>query len=284
MHAVGPFPLPVVIMLLAAATAAVAGAIAARRAGAPVTETLKVIVDTLLIGLAASRLGFVVAWWEMYLENPWSILQISDGGFLYWPGLIAAALYVAWRMRKSGRLGGPIATALASGVVAWTLINGAVFMLQQGRLNLPDVQLARLEGGKVRLPELSDEPTVVNLWATWCPPCRREMPIMEKAQEKNPHITFAFVNQGEGRQRVRQYLRNENLQLENVLLDYFGNVAAAARSRLLPTTLFFNAEGVLVDSHVGALTAAALASELQRFAPRGDQLHQRIAKENPDEI
>jgi thiol-disulfide isomerase/thioredoxin len=40
---------------------------------------------------------------------------------------------------------------------------------------------------------------VINIWATWCPPCRREMPVLQQAQHDYPHVTFLFVNQGETR-------------------------------------------------------------------------------------
>jgi thiol-disulfide isomerase/thioredoxin len=54
---------------------------------------------------------------------------------------------------------------------------------------VPLVELRRLDGTPVQLRTLSDKPMVINLWATWCPPCRREMPALQDAQRRHPHIT-----------------------------------------------------------------------------------------------
>ena len=84
------------------------------------------------------------------------------------------------------------------------------------------------------LRSLAGRPLVVNLWATWCPPCRREMPAMQAAQEANPDIGFVFVNQGESSVIVRRFLATQQLRLQNVVIDPSGQLAArtgaAARS------------------------------------------------------
>ena len=77
------------------------------------------------------------------------------------------------------------------------------------------VQLADYQGG----------PLVINLWATWCPPCRREMPVLENAQRMRPDVTFLFVNQAESMQSVSTYLATQGLNLDNVLFDASGRVA-----------------------------------------------------------
>src|SRR5690606_40886240 len=65
------------------------------------------------------------------------------------------------------------------------------------RVLFRSLALTKLEGGEVRLPTFIGQPTVVNLWATWCPPCRREMPVLRDAQQRYPDIAFIFANQGE---------------------------------------------------------------------------------------
>ncbi|WP_459655422.1 TlpA family protein disulfide reductase, partial [Achromobacter xylosoxidans] len=69
------------------------------------------------------------------------------------------------------------------------------------------------------LAAFQGKPTVVNLWASWCPPCRREMPAFEQAQAANPDIHFVFLNQGEAASTVRQYLDEHAPSLANALLD-----------------------------------------------------------------
>src|SRR3546814_2059544 len=64
---------------------------------------------------------------------------------------------------------------------------------------------------------------------------------------------------------IRDYLRESHLQLSNVLLDPFSSVMQESGSRGLPTTLFFDADGRLVDTHMGELSNASLAVKLRRF-------------------
>ena len=93
------------------------------------------------------------------------------------------------------------------------------------------------------------------------------MPVLANAQARRGDVTFAFVNQGESAAVINDYLRGGDLQLRNVLLDLFSSVSQEAGSRGLPTTLFFDADGRLVDTHMGELSEASLAQKLQRFGP-----------------
>jgi thiol-disulfide isomerase/thioredoxin len=146
------------------------------------------------------------------------------------------------------------------------VLSGAVELIQRAVLEVPDVELARLEGGTVRLHALAGKPLVLNLWATWCPPCRRELPALAAAQAQHTDVTFVFANQGEAAAAVGRHLRDSALALHNVVLDPNSRVSQATGARGLPTTLFFDARGRLVDVHVGELTRAGLAQKLQHFA------------------
>ena len=106
-------------------------------------------------------------------------------------------------------------------------------------------------------------PTVVDLWASWCQPCRREMPVLGRAQAASPDVDFVFINQGEAPARVLRYRQDENLRLRNVLLDASGTAGRAFDQQGLPTTLFFDARGRLVSARIGAL------SELCMVRPGG---------------
>jgi thiol-disulfide isomerase/thioredoxin len=139
--------------------------------------------------------------------------------------------------------------------------------MQQSAVKLPTTALGTLEGGTTTLQAMAGKPMVLNLWATWCPPCRREMPVLARAQAGRQDVTFVFANQGESEALVREYLGDSDLELDNVLLDPFSTVMRDSGSRGLPTTLFFNADGRLVDTHIGELTDAGLAAKLLRFGP-----------------
>src|SRR5690606_14732791 len=119
-------------------------------------------------------------------------------------------------------------------------------------------------GESTTLAALSGRPMVLNLWATWCPPCRREMPVLEQAQGHYPGVAFVLVNQGEDRATIRGYLDRAGLEPGHVLLDPHSRTMLETNTRGLPTTLFFSAEGRLVDTHMGELTRASLADTLRR--------------------
>lgn len=148
------------------------------------------------------------------------------------------------------------------------LVAGGITLINQQTGSLPDVELATLNQQPANLPDIADgKPMVVNLWATWCPPCIREMPVLEQAQQHYPNITFVFANQGEHPETIQRFLQEQKLNLANVVSDQKGGFGQIAGSHGLPTTLFYSAEGRLVDSHMGQLSTASLTKNLSRFDP-----------------
>ena len=268
MISLGPFPMSLAVLVLALATGAlVARSMVKPEPGQPKVKPLATILDMLMVGVVVARLAFVLVWLPEYLAEPWSIIRIGDGGYSLWAGIPAGLAFGAWRARNTPALRRPLAFGAAAGLAAWALLGGALLLMQQSAVKLPATELATLDGDSVQLSTLTGKPLVVNLWATWCPPCRREMPVLAGAQAERGDVNFVFVNQGEAESLVRTYLDESRLQLDNVLLDPFSNVMREAGSRGLPTTLFFDAQGRLVDTHMGELTDAGLAVKLKRFGP-----------------
>jgi hypothetical protein len=91
------------------------------------------------------------------------------------------------------------------------------------------------------------------------------MPVLEDGQGRYPGVNFVFANQGEHPEAILQFLNEQNLNLDHVLSDRQGGFGRATGSQGLPTTLFYNARGKLVDSHMGELSKASLARGLERF-------------------
>ena len=156
----------------------------------------------------------------------------------------------------------PLALSLLAGAFVWGGISAVVLLNDKAR-SMPQVVLTTLEGRSVPLESLKGQPMVVNLWATWCPPCRREMPVLRDAQVRDQDVVFVFANQGESADKVRKYLDSEGLSLGNVLLDPTGELARQIGSRAMPTTLFFDGKGRLADTRIGELSAATLAQRIE---------------------
>ncbi|MEO7335274.1 MAG: TlpA disulfide reductase family protein, partial [Caldimonas sp.] len=169
------------------------------------------------------------------------------------------------RLRKAGVL-----LALAV-VLAWTSLPGALRFGRDPTVSTLDaMHLATLQGDPARLADAAGgRPLVVNLWASWCAPCVIEMPLLAARQRERPDIGFVFANQGEDIFTARHYVEASALALalDHVLLDPGKAIGTAIGSRALPITLFFDAAGHLVDTHVGVLTPASLGAALKRIAP-----------------
>lgn len=157
-----------------------------------------------------------------------------------------------------------LAAAVALGLILWAVSSILLHAIQKGT-QLPEMTLLDVAGQEVSLQELNGRPLVINIWATWCPPCIREMPVLADAQQQEDDIVFAFVNQGEGQGEITDFLEESQLTLDNVLLDISGRFGHQVGSRVMPTTLFYNAKGRQVSSHLGELSAASLSHHISRL-------------------
>ena len=262
----GPLALPVAVLLtmIAALVAIVVGHVAGRRHKTGIGNVLS---DMLLAAVLVARIAFVAIWFELYRSAPWSMLDIRDGGFNPWAGLAAALLVALWQGWRHAALRRPLALGLASGALVWSGMYSAILLMSN--TSLPRSPLTTLAGEPAELAKLAaGKPIVVNLWATWCPPCRRELPVLAAAQEAETWAYFVFADQGEDATTVQRYLASAGLDLDNVLLDRGARMGPEVGSGGLPTTLFYGADGRLVDTHVGQLTSGSLASKLSRLRAR----------------
>jgi thiol-disulfide isomerase/thioredoxin len=215
-----------------------------------------------LWGFVAARAAFVLKHLDTYLAAPLSMLDLRDGGFVAFAGLLAACAAGFEQVRRHPALRRPLVGAALAGILVWAGAGLAIRASQPASTPLPDIALQGLDGGTVRLADFKGQPVVLNLWATWCPPCRREMPAMAAAQAANPDVAFVFVNAGEEREAVRRYLDAGGLGMPNVLLDGPRAVASALGAVGYPTTLFYDRRGMLAGRHMGELSRAGLDEQL----------------------
>ncbi|WP_323126987.1 MULTISPECIES: TlpA disulfide reductase family protein [unclassified Marinobacter] len=216
--------------------------------------------------MVSARIGFVVRYFGEYQGDWLGMIDIRDGGFDMVTGLVVALAFTGYLMWKRAAMRRALGSAVAAGLITWGGISGLIALMNQQTQGLPEVALTDLNERPVDLASLGgDKPTVVNLWATWCPPCIREMPVLEEAQQRYPNVNFVFANQGEHPETIRKFLMEQNLNLSHVLSDRQNRFGRVVGSHGLPTTLFYNAQGHLVDTHMGELSRASLARSLERF-------------------
>jgi thiol-disulfide isomerase/thioredoxin len=215
-------------------------------------------------GLAVARLAHVIGHWEYFSGDLLRIFAIWQGGF-DWPWAVIAVIAASVLMLKERRLITWGAAPVVAGVMVWNV--AYQLSSQTDPTPPPDFVLASLDGGVVALDQLDGRPTVVNLWATWCPPCRREMPALAAAQARRPDVRFLFVNQGEGPDTINAYLRANDLALEHVLLDESMAVPRHYGTVGIPVTLFLNADGRLARAHTGEIAPEQIDAEIRKLTP-----------------
>ena len=124
----------------------------------------------------------------------------------------------------------------------------------------PDFELGALDGASVKLSDLRGKTVVLHFWATWCPHCLSEMPVLEEAVPalRSRDVEILAVNLGEPRKKVDRYVREHSLTLK-VLLDGRGKVAEAYRVVGLPATVLIDPAGRLIRQiEMGSLTKSEL--------------------------
>lgn len=260
---IGPLSLPLghMLLLVAFMVALVVGGLAGRKQQTPVAGTLS---DIFFVAVVSARIGFVTMYFEHYQDNFWGLVDIRDGGFSVAAGMIGALLCTAYLMWRRPVIRQPLGFAVASGFIAWGSIALTINLIEDQADALPASSFTTLNGREATLADIaSGKPMVVNLWASWCPPCIREMPVLEAAQQRYPNTRFVFVNQGEQPETIRRFLNQHGLDLDHVLTDSGGDLGRLSGSQALPTTLFYNAAGQQVDAHLGELSHATLARSLE---------------------
>jgi cytochrome c biogenesis protein CcmG, thiol:disulfide interchange protein DsbE len=130
----------------------------------------------------------------------------------------------------------------------------------------PEFALEGLGGVPLALGDLRGRPVIVNFWASWCPPCRAELPDLDAAvrQHGDSGLAVVAINLDEEREAVRRYAAPLDLTLV-IGLDRGGRVSALYNVVALPTSFFVDRQGIVRDLNLGALTAVGLQSKVARI-------------------
>jgi thiol-disulfide isomerase/thioredoxin len=133
-------------------------------------------------------------------------------------------------------------------------------------LNKPvlDFTLNTLRGDRLGTEDLRGQPVLINFWATWCGPCRIEMPYFEEAyQQFGPDLVVLAVNIDEPADQVQAFVNDLGLSFD-ILLDTGSKVQALYRVTAFPTTYLVDREGMVKVQHIGALSRSQLFAYLEQ--------------------
>ncbi len=131
----------------------------------------------------------------------------------------------------------------------------------------PDFTLVTVTGETFSLSALNGKPVVLNFWATWCPPCRAELPELQAAGSRyGDQVIIAGVNQAEPPDDVRAFAGQLGLTYP-IPLDEAAVVSRQYAVRSLPTTFFIDRRGIIRRIQSGPVTEATLAQALGAIFP-----------------
>lgn len=139
--------------------------------------------------------------------------------------------------------------------------------VKEERVLAPDFTVTDGEGTEVSLSSLKGKPVVVNFWASWCPPCKSEMPGFETvSSELGERVHFMMIDAVDGRRETVEsgsaYIAGQGFTFP-VYYDIGQQAITQYGVRAFPSTLFIDAEGYIVSAYEGAMNEAALRQEIQ---------------------
>lgn len=155
-----------------------------------------------------------------------------------------------------------LATRVQEEVGAAPIVRGAVATTPAPVVNhpAPDFTLQDLSGAPVQLAALRGQVVLINVWATWCPPCRAEMPAIQSVYEqlRDQGFTVLAVNVREDADQVRSFMTEQGLTFP-ALLDSSGAVSALYQSRVYPSSYFIDRTGLVRAVYRGPMSRSVIA-------------------------
>ena len=108
---------------------------------------------------------------------------------------------------------------------------------------------------------------MINFWASYCPPCRAEMPLLQRDAGSSSNVQLVLINEGDSRQAARDFLDSVAVH-QPALLDSDLSIGHAYGAIALPTTVFIRADGTIAARHIGQLDAVVLAAQISNLVSK----------------
>ncbi len=262
--------------------------LAARLLGFDARRVRAIADISVLLGLVGARVGYVAANAGAYAAEPWSALYLWQPGYSPWAGVATGVAVAAWRVWRSPSplrfrgalplsLGAAAAGLLATAVVLATSAGPRDLRLHPGPVAasrgadraVPEFVMRDLDGRVVSSRQFAGNAVLLNFWATWCAPCRREMPLLDDMHRRyaGRGLVVVGVAVGEPAGQVRAFTRQLGIDYavwvdppgSRVSFELFDRLGGAG----FPTTYFIAPDGRVRDAYVGELARAPLIAALE---------------------
>ncbi|UOY93232.1 redoxin domain-containing protein [Ectobacillus sp. JY-23] len=134
----------------------------------------------------------------------------------------------------------------------------------------PDFELQALDGSKVKLSALKGKKVILNFWATWCPPCKEEMPDMQKYYTAHQNdvvivaVNYTVSERANGQEKVRTFASENGLTFP-ILLDTQSTVSNTYKVISLPTSYFVDEKGIVRQKYIGPMSEAFMEQTIKNM-------------------
>jgi thiol-disulfide isomerase/thioredoxin len=218
---------------------------------------------SLVAFVVSARTGYIINNFSTFCTEPLRMLNVWDGGLLWPIGMLAVAVVSLVYLRGVRLIAWSVLPIVIGAVVSATSL---VLLATNNSAELPASPF-RLSDGRAIVPaELRGAPLVINFWATWCPPCRRELPMMADYAHDPNRVAFLFANQGESDAIVQKFLSSQGIWLDTIIMDSSSELSRNYSVLGLPTTIFIDAAGRVNSIHVGEISKEALVEGVKRLS------------------
>ena len=237
-------------------------------------DSFELMSNALLIGLVGWKLSPLLLSFRTVVQNPLSLVYVPGGVWGTAIGCLIAAGYIMYKLIKKGRISRlfvkPLSVYALSGVLAVLVFTTAVGVFRSNASRFSAEQhgtefhLATIDGTEMGFSPDDGVTTIINFWASWCPPCRAEIPELKRFYESDmpSNVSFISVNltgSESSRAAVSAFVEKEEINYP-VLLDINNSVSQTYGVRVLPTTVVLNPDGSIRSARSGAVSFSWLMS------------------------